>query len=212
MELVVCATEELKTELLAWDLKDNARVHWIDKPENFFDHKRADAFIDLLFEDSAERTKILDKLAGKPVIINAVIPTLSGLPAGIARINGWNGFLKRSLIEASGNDKCEEVAEIFSHFNRTVEWIPDIPGLISARVISMIINEAYFALEEELSTREEIDTAMKLGTNYPYGPFEWSRLIGLEKIYELLNTLSIKEKRYQPAPLLVKEALLNTKE
>ena len=52
---------------------------------------------------------------------------------------------------------------------------PDIPGFISARVVSMIINEAYFALEEEVSSKEEIDTAMKLGTNYPYGPFDGVR-------------------------------------
>jgi 3-hydroxybutyryl-CoA dehydrogenase len=48
---------------------------------------------------------------------------------------------------------------------------------------------------------------MKRGTNYPYGPFEWSRLIGLKNIYELLVTLSGENKRYTPAPLLEKEAL-----
>jgi 3-hydroxyacyl-CoA dehydrogenase len=45
----------------------------------------------------------------------------------------------------------------------------------------MIINEAYFALEDNVSTKAETDIAMKLGTNYPYGPFEWGQLIGLKK-------------------------------
>ncbi len=45
--------------------------------------------------------------------------------------------------------------------------------------MAMIINEAWHALAEEVSTKNEIDTAMKLGTNYPYGPFEWAEKIGL---------------------------------
>jgi 3-hydroxybutyryl-CoA dehydrogenase len=71
----------------------------------------------------------------------------------------------------------------------------------------MIINEAYFALEENVSTKEEIDIAMKLGTNYPYGPFEWAKKIGLKNVVRLLTELSLSEKRYQPAGLLLKEAI-----
>jgi 3-hydroxybutyryl-CoA dehydrogenase len=71
----------------------------------------------------------------------------------------------------------------------------------------MIINEAYFTLDEKVSSKNEIDTAMKLGTNYPYGPFEWSEKIGLKKVYELLTTLSHSHSRYEPAALLKKEAL-----
>ena len=70
----------------------------------------------------------------------------------------------------------------------------------------MIINEAYFTLEEKVSTKEEIDTAMKLGTNYPYGPFEWGQKIGLKKVNELLTTLAETNSRYTPAALLQKEA------
>ena len=151
---------------------------------------------------------MLNKLLPSPVIVNSVIITLKELPAGFTRINGWNGFLGRNLIEASGNNETREVvAEIFSHINRKVEWIPDETGFISPRVISMIINEAYYALEEKVSTKDEIDTAMKLGTNYPYGPFEWSEKIGLKNIHELLEALAKTGSRYQPAPLLKAEAL-----
>jgi len=73
-------------------------------------------------------------------------------------------------------------------------------------VVSTIINEAYFSIEDEISSREEIDIAMKLGTNYPYGPFEWSKLIGLKKIYSLLERLSKENSRYIPSDLLKKEA------
>jgi 3-hydroxybutyryl-CoA dehydrogenase len=58
-------------------------------------------------------------------------------------------------------------------------------------------------LGDEVSTKAAIDIAMKLGTNYPYGPFEWAEKIGLKNIFSLLQKLSLQDKRYQPAPALV---------
>jgi 3-hydroxybutyryl-CoA dehydrogenase len=59
-------------------------------------------------------------------------------------------------------------------------------GFHYPRVISMIINEAYFAIEENLATPNDIDLAMKNGVNYPLGPVEWGNKIGLNLIIELL--------------------------
>ncbi len=75
----------------------------------------------------------------------------------------------------------------------------------------MIINEAFFAFGEKISTIEEIDMAMKLGTNYPNGPFEWAEKVGIENVYLLLEKLSGKEGRYIPAPALKKLYLEITK-
>ena len=66
----------------------------------------------------------------------------------------------------------------------------------------MIVNEAYYTLGADVSSRDEIDIAMKLGTSYPYGPFEWSEKIGLKRINELLKELSRTDKRYAVAPAL----------
>ena len=133
---------------------------------------------------------------------------MNELPPGFIRINGWNSFLKRNLVEAAGADENKKAGEkVFSCFNKSTEWVPDIPGFITPRVISMIINEAWFTLDEKVSTKEEIDTAMKLGTNYPYGPFEWGTRIGLKNVYELLTMLSKINSRYTPSSLLQKEAL-----
>ena len=84
-------------------------------------------------------------------------------------------------------------------------WLPDLPGFVAPRVVCMIINEAYLALEEGVSTKAEIDTAMKLGTAYPFGPFEWAEKIGIKKVAGLLQRLALEDKRYQPAPLLLKD-------
>jgi 3-hydroxybutyryl-CoA dehydrogenase len=70
----------------------------------------------------------------------------------------------------------------------------------------MIINEAYLSLEEGVSSKEEMNTAMRLGTNYPYGPFEWAEKIGPENIARLLTALSRQQPRYTPASLLLQPA------
>ncbi|MES2849800.1 MAG: 3-hydroxyacyl-CoA dehydrogenase family protein [Bacteroidota bacterium] len=143
----------------------------------------------------------------KPVVFNSVIKTLAGLNAAknVLRINGWNGFIQRRTWEIAGI-VTEEVKQIFIVLNRQYIEVADEPGLIAARSIAMIANEAYFALAEEVSTKAEIDVAMKLGTNYPYGPFEWAEKIGVSNIYDLLKTLSANSKRYLPSSLLEKEA------
>ncbi len=71
----------------------------------------------------------------------------------------------------------------------------------------MIINEAYFALEADISSKQDIDIAMKLGTNYPHGPFEWCEKIGIKVVYNLLVNLSENNTKYTPCNLLKKEAL-----
>jgi len=135
--------------------------------------------------------------------INSVSRTLKELnaPENVLRINGWHGFLSRSNWEIAGAVN-EKVIGIISALNKQFTQVPDEPGFIAARVLAMIINEGWFTLEEKISTMAEIDTAMKLGTNYPYGPFEWGELIGEKNILKLLQKLSTNNKRYAPAPLL----------
>ncbi|MFX8832908.1 3-hydroxyacyl-CoA dehydrogenase family protein, partial [Acinetobacter baumannii] len=78
--------------------------------------------------------------------------------------------------------------------------------MLAARVVAMIINEAYFGWGEGISSKADIDIAMKLGTNYPYGPFEWGYKIGVQKILELLQVLSKTDDRYTPAKALIEES------
>ncbi len=205
MKIVVITNDELKAELLEQGIQDNVQVEW---HHEIFPVAGTDAYIDLLFIHSEERINKLKALLPGLVIVNSVTTTLSELPAGFIRLNGWNSFLKRPLAEMAGTGESKAIAEkIFSCFNKKIEWVADVPGFITARVISSILNEAYFTLDEKVSSKEEIDTAMKLGTNYPYGPFDWCKLIGLKNVYELLMKLADTNSRYTPSALLQKEAL-----
>ena len=80
-------------------------------------------------------------------------------------------------------------------------------GFYYPRILSLIINEAYFAKQENLAHEDAIDTAMKYGVNYPQGPFEWTKKIGIFTIKLLLEELfrATKDARYHPAPALLKE-------
>ena len=145
------------------------------------------------------------KFGVKPVFINAVAETLSefNLPLNVNRINAWPDFLQNKLWEVASNNP-QNIEIIFNSINRDFILVKDEPGMVAARVISMIINEAFFANGEKVSTKVEIDLAMKMGTNYPMGPFEWAEKIGLNRIYQLLKKLSKKDDRYIVAPALEK--------
>lgn len=208
MKLAIVASEQFKEELLSLPVRKGVEIDWLNHVVELANHRHADAVIDLMFNNEKKEISLLKEFQPRPVIVNSVIKTITEIDLSFIRINGWPTFLKRPVVEAAFNIEADKVAgeKVFEAIGRKAEWVPDIAGFLSPRVIAMIINEAYFALEEKVSTKEEIDTAMKLGTNYPFGPFEWGDKIGLKNIHELLNILSVKEKRYQPAALLIKEA------
>jgi 3-hydroxybutyryl-CoA dehydrogenase len=207
MNVLLLANDLQKEELLTLPIQDTVQITWIKATAGFTAGQPLDACIDLLFDNNSERIEWLKNLHVPHIIINSVITPLSDIRQDFIRINGWNTFLKRPVFEAAAIDEALKLKaeELFLSLGRKTDWVPDITGFITPRVVVSIINEAFFALEEKVSTEEEIDTAMKLGTNYPYGPFEWGKKIGFQPIYSLLAALVKEENRYQPSALLKKK-------
>lgn len=203
MTIAILADDTLKNEWLQHQFPEDITFIWVDSMSSLT-MVDADAYIDLLFRNDPERNQHLAKLLPKPVLVNAVEYTTADIRHPFIRINGWPTLLKRNIAElvlpASINENT--IKELFTALNWQYQLAPDVPGMITARVLAMIINEAYFTLGAGVSSKEEIDIAMKLGTNYPIGPFEWSEKIGLQRVYNLLQQLHLTDARYAPAPAL----------
>jgi 3-hydroxybutyryl-CoA dehydrogenase len=198
---IVFLGEDYQWEELSKSIIDNEciRVHSIN------DFYSTEDDIYLFLQDDISTINFTQ--LNKPVLINSVTKTLAQLttPTNVLRINGWQTFLQRPVWEITGIVTTEIIKSLSSSLQKKIITVPDEIGFATAKVVSMIINEAYFALQDEVSSKAEIDIAMKLGTNYPYGPFEWATKIGIKNIYTLLHTLSEQQKRYTPSSLLKKE-------
>ncbi|WP_077034652.1 3-hydroxyacyl-CoA dehydrogenase [Pelomonas sp. KK5] len=87
-------------------------------------------------------------------------------------------------------------------------WAPlvlrDVPGLAVARTVAMLVNEGADAVWQGVCDEPAADQAMKLGVNYPAGPFEWLALVGAAPVCELLDGLftAYRSERYRVSPLL----------
>ena len=197
MIIAVLASDSQKEELASSSFFHSHELLFSENISLWSNHI-ADAFIDLRFENSQAHIDVLAKLLPKPVMVNSVTDTLDQIHPEFIRINGWPGFLKGNCLEAAANEEMRIRAGVL--FGEQLIFVKDVPGFVSARVVAMIINEAYFTFEAGVSSKEEIDIAMKLGTGYPFGPFAWGELIGLSRISELLRRLSVENPVYELAP------------
>jgi 3-hydroxybutyryl-CoA dehydrogenase len=206
MKIAVLADELTKTEFLQKQVPDTVEILWCGSVKTLV-ATVADAYIDLLFVPDPERTKHLAQRSSFPFLVNAVEYTTAKTGNYFIRINAWPGFLQRNIVEvAVAGPQFEPMAKtVFNALQWNYKIVADIPGMITPRIIAAIVNEAWFTYGDGISTKEEIDIAMKAGTSYPYGPFEWGEKIGVERIYTLLKELSVTDDRYSVAPALEKE-------
>lgn len=129
----------------------------------------------------------------------------------VAGINAWPGCISATPWEVSlaTENALPGLNEKLQALGIDYVRVADRVGLVTPRVISMIINEAYYTLQEGTANKADIDLGMQLGTNYPYGPFAWAELIGLRELRSLLEAMynDTHDPRYKLCPLLKTESL-----
>jgi 3-hydroxybutyryl-CoA dehydrogenase len=109
----------------------------------------------------------------------------------------------------SGEAALAAAHQLAALLSKPTAVVKDGAGLVAARIVCPIVNEATYALEEGVATAEGIDTAVRLGANYPRGPLEWADLIGVDLVYAIMKGMHAEygDDRYRPAPLLRKMTL-----
>ncbi|WP_053851620.1 3-hydroxyacyl-CoA dehydrogenase [Streptomyces sp. NRRL B-24085] len=118
-----------------------------------------------------------------------------------------------SASQDTSQQTLTEAVGLFQALGKDVSVIGDVPGMIVARTVARIVDLAHDAVAKGVATQEDIDTAMRLGVNYPLGPFEWSRRLGRNWAYALLDDLHLRDPsgRYAPSLALYRHAYASDK-
>ena len=120
----------------------------------------------------------------------------------------FNPVHKMPLVEIirgleTNDETVSAVKAVAEKMGKETVVINEFPGFVTSRISCLVGNEAFLMLQEGLGTPEEIDKAIKLGLNYPMGPFELVDLVGLDARLNNMNYLHSKlGEKYRPAPLL----------
>jgi 3-hydroxybutyryl-CoA dehydrogenase len=95
--------------------------------------------------------------------------------------------------EATSDDALELAQDLFESVGRAVVLVENRAGLFLGRTVGSIVNEAVYVVQEQIATPEDVDLAMRLGTNYPRGPIEWGQEIGGDRVHRILQRLGAEE-------------------
>jgi 3-hydroxybutyryl-CoA dehydrogenase len=177
--------------------------------------------IEAVFED--EKTKFdifgkLDKIVKPEYILASNTSSISitsigaatGRPEKVIGMHFMNPVPMMKLVEivrgmATSDETYEHVKSLGEQVGKTPVEAKDYPGFISNRILMPMINEAVFALEQGVGTKEDIDTVMKLGMAHPMGPLQLADFIGLDVCLSILRVMheGFGNPKYAPCPLLV---------
>lgn len=188
-----------------------------DIPSSHGQLSKQDFIFDCMIDEQPDNIEFYEGLDKTVVFLNTVKISLSELffinGSVMENVFGFNGlptFVNRDLMEISAvGDHNEKLEELMKLLGTAYTIVDDRVGMVTPRVVFMIINEAYYTVQEGTAAKPDIDNAMKLGTNYPLGPFEWCESVGIDHVYETLEAIyeDTKDERYKICPLLKKEYL-----
>lgn len=219
-KFILIDTPELSDELQA-AFADQAVIKPIEWGSLSNGHVALEADLCILSQDAANHIESFSsrisncKYVLVPVLEKPLYETTIAIPELKQRVfgyNPWRGALTQSVWELSCYKDADQngLLGILANLNISAEFVADQVGLVTPRVIAMIINEGYFTLEEGTASKEDIDLSMKLGVNYPYGPFEWGQKIGIQNVLKLLDAMFeySHDQRYKASLLLRREAAM----
>lgn len=176
------------------------------------------AVVDLHLDERPQWLADYLALTATPVVVSAVSRPLHEMVAAAGQpvrcqLFGWNALptmLERPVWEVS-SWRVEErpgLQKLLAPAGVELAWVQDRIGMVTPRVLAMLINEAYWMLQEGAAEADAIDRALQLGTNYPHGPIAWGRKIGTSNLVRVLKALQHEfgTERCRIAARLIEEA------
>ncbi|MCM3572649.1 3-hydroxyacyl-CoA dehydrogenase [Mesobacillus subterraneus] len=136
------------------------------------------------------------------------IASFTKRPEKVIAMHFFNPVHKMPLVEIirgleTSNETAEAIQKAAIQMGKETVIVNEFPGFVTSRISALVGNEAFYMLQEGLGSPEDIDKAIKLGLNYPMGPFELGDLVGLDTRLNNLKYLHEKlGEKYRPAPLL----------
>lgn len=183
-------------------------------------HADFDLLIEAVSENMALKAKLLSeaslKLKESAIIASNTssisltqLAMVTNRPDRVIGMHFMNPVPVMQLVEVIRSLTTSEatftvVQQMIEKIGKTMVVSQDAPGFIVNRILMPMINEAIFTLYEGIASLEDIDTAMKLGTNQPMGPLALADLIGLDTCLAIMTVLyeGFSDSKYRPCPLL----------
>ena len=180
----------------------------------------ADLVIEAVSENPELKFKIFkqfDEVCAKDAILASNTSSISiteiaaktKRPAQVAGMHFMNPVPVMKLVEGirgiqTSDETFRAVREVAEKMGKTFIEARDFPGFAVNRILMPMINEAITTLHEGVASIEDIDTAMKLGTNQPMGPLTLADFIGLDTCLAIMEVLhnGLGDSKYRPSPLL----------
>ncbi|AFH48986.1 3-hydroxybutyryl-CoA dehydrogenase [Ignavibacterium album JCM 16511] len=218
-------SENIDREIKRWAMTNSekkaifSRITWdIDITKI----KDCDLVIEAVDEDFDLKVRIfkeMDKHAKKDAIFVSNTSTLSltkisettSRPDRVIGMHFLNPVPKVPLVEIvkclhTSNETVQKVKDFANRIGKTPVEVYEYPGFVTTRAIVPLLNEAMYILLEGVATAKDIDTAMRLGYNFQYGPLEMADMMGLDEVLAWMETLwkTLGEPRYRACPILRK--------
>jgi len=184
--------------------------------------KDADLVVEAIIENIEEKKKLFKKLneiVNRQAILASNTSSISitqlgsftDRPENVVGMHFFNPVPVLKLVEivrglGTSEDAIMKVTDLAKRVGKVPVLVSDYPGFVANRILMPFINEGIYTLQENIATKESIDSIAKLGFNMPMGPLELADLIGLDVCLDIMNVLyrDFGNQKYSPCPLLKK--------